>query len=405
MTKKVCIIGAGLAGLAAAYSLAEARNDVLVLEARDRVGGRTWSQTISNGALIERGAEYVDLTSFTLVQTVARLGLRLAPAGVSFYNREPRGGVKTTREEIFEAIHIVRQILAEHPERLFQESAFDVLKDAPIPSGARDAIVARLQTTNAHPAHDLSAYLLAHVPFSNAEGLHIAEGNQSIALKFAEKLNSRIKLSQKVESIEWSDSEARIHTNQGEKFEADICVITIPASVYSQIQFRPTLPKWKTDAIASVKYSHAAKLHVPLRKIPPATSILIVPDFVWSWTAKGADGNVQPIVGAYAGSMPALEKLKVFDGPRVWYERLKAMRPELEMEDTGIVLSTWSFDPFILGAYSVMTPNTKPDHYENLAKPIGCLHFAGEHTNGSPAGDMNTALESGYRVAKEIVQN
>ena len=87
---RVVVVGAGLAGLAAADALLTAGVDVTVLEARDRVGGRVWSVPFAGG-IVERGAEFV-LPCNTAVEAVAaRFGLRLAPKGTPYGRREPRG--------------------------------------------------------------------------------------------------------------------------------------------------------------------------------------------------------------------------------------------------------------------------------------------------------------------------
>ena len=96
---RVIIIGAGFAGLSAATSLADAGVDVTVLEARDRVGGRVWSQELvpgDPGTVIERGAEFVLDGYEQLTGWVARLGLELANTTMSYYVREPRGGEPVT---------------------------------------------------------------------------------------------------------------------------------------------------------------------------------------------------------------------------------------------------------------------------------------------------------------------
>src|SRR6185295_3177916 len=93
----VIVIGAGFAGLAAT-ELADRGVDVLVLEARDRVGGRVWSDR-AGGAVIERGAEFV-LDGYEVLRGhAARFGLELADTGMSYYVREPRG-VECTAEEL-----------------------------------------------------------------------------------------------------------------------------------------------------------------------------------------------------------------------------------------------------------------------------------------------------------------
>ena len=93
---RVCVIGAGFAGLAAADALARGGADVTVLDARDRVGGRVWTSHAPNGARIEMGAEFVTAGYTAVPETAARLGLELEPMGMSFTRREPRGGIGTT---------------------------------------------------------------------------------------------------------------------------------------------------------------------------------------------------------------------------------------------------------------------------------------------------------------------
>ena len=92
-TTRVCVIGAGFAGLAAAAALADGGLEPLVLEARERVGGRVHSRRLANGAVVELGAEFVEDDQQTLVATAARLGLAMAPAGIAYGDREPRGGL------------------------------------------------------------------------------------------------------------------------------------------------------------------------------------------------------------------------------------------------------------------------------------------------------------------------
>ena len=88
---RVVVIGAGFAGLAAADALAGAGIETVVLEARDRVGGRVWSVPFA-GATAERGAEFILPHDRELIATVQRLGLTLVRKGTLYGNREPRGG-------------------------------------------------------------------------------------------------------------------------------------------------------------------------------------------------------------------------------------------------------------------------------------------------------------------------
>ena len=179
-------------------------------------------------------------------------------------------------------------------------------------------------------------------------------------------------------------------------------LLAVPASVIGRIRFDPPLPAWKTEALARVAYGHAAKLFVPLRQVPPPSAVLSVPDHYWTWTATGADGAVQPVVSAFAGSAPALAALEVAAGPATWRRRLAALRPDLDLDD-GTVLSTWDDDPWIEAAYSTRTPAFDPADPALLARPVGPLHFAGEHTAGPWSGLMEGALRSGHRAAAELL--
>ena len=107
MSDRAAVIGAGLAGLSAADALVREGWEVEVLEARDRVGGRTCSRTLPNGALIEMGAEFI-LPGNTKVERLAHeLGLGVWDKGMRYGKREPRGGVGVTDAELAEGVAAV----------------------------------------------------------------------------------------------------------------------------------------------------------------------------------------------------------------------------------------------------------------------------------------------------------
>jgi monoamine oxidase len=278
-----------------------------------------------------------------------------------------------------------------------------VLAELPLHPGARQAIAARLQVSAGQPVSELAAAVLDHAgsTFSTRESLRVAGGNQRVALRLAERLPGAVHLGVPVQTVVWSERGVRVAV-AGAELEADACVLAVPASVVGRIRFDPPLPAWKAEALARVVYGHAAKLFVPLRRLPPPSAVLSVPDHFWTWTANGADGTVQPVVSAFAGSAPALAALQVANGPTAWRERLAALRPDLEL-DGGSVLSTWDDDPWVQAAYSTRSPAFRPDDPDLLARACGPLHFAGEHTAGPWAGLMEGALRSGHRAAAELL--
>ncbi|MGA9159596.1 MAG: FAD-dependent oxidoreductase, partial [Actinomycetota bacterium] len=96
----VVVIGAGFAGLAAALELLDAGLSVVVLEARERVGGRVLSLELENGEIAELGAEWIMPDDEVLQATIDRLGLPAAEAGVDYLRREPRGRGAVPMDEL-----------------------------------------------------------------------------------------------------------------------------------------------------------------------------------------------------------------------------------------------------------------------------------------------------------------
>ena len=402
---RVCVIGAGFAGLAAAAALADGGLEPLVLEARERVGGRVHSRRLANGAVVELGAEFVEDDHHTLVATARRLGLAMAPTGMAYGDREPRGGLGTDRATVLAEVGRLRGLLAERPGLAAPgRSVADVLAELPLDPGARQAIAARLQVSTGQPTEELAAAVLDHAgsSFSTRESLRVGGGNQRIALRLAERLPGAVHLGVPVRAVSWSQAGVRVAV-AGAELDAEACVLAVPASVMGRIAFDPPLPAWKAEALERVVYGHAAKLFVPLRRVPGPSAVLSVPDHYWTWTATGADGAVQPVVSAFAGSAPALTAIEVVAaGPATWRRRLAALRPDLEL-DRGAVLSTWDDDPWIQAAYSTRTPGFRPGDPDLLARPVGPLHFAGEHTAGPWSGLMEGALRSGHRAAAALL--
>jgi monoamine oxidase len=419
---RVCVVGAGFAGVAAAAALADGGVEPLVLEARERVGGRVHSRRLPNDTVVELGAEFIEHDQQAVAATAARLGLELVPTGMAYGDREPRGGLGVDRATLRAELDRLPRLLAaprrpaagreaggEAPGpptgRADGRSVAAVLAALPLHPGAREAIAARLQVSAALPVDQLAAGVLDHAgsTFSTRESLRVGGGNQGIALRLAARLPGAVHLGVPVQALAWSHDGVRV-TTPGGVLEADAAVLAVPASVTGRIRFEPPVPAWKARALARVVYGHAAKLFVPLRQVPPPSAVLSVPDHFWTWTARGGPaGPVQPVVSAFAGSAPALARLRVADGPATWLERLRALRPDLDLDEAGTVLSTWDDDPWVGAAYSTRGPASDPADAELLARPTGRLHFAGEHTAGPWAGLMEGALRSGRRAAAELL--
>src|SRR5215475_13979454 len=119
---RVVIAGAGFAGLMAADRISRSGHEVVVLEARDRVGGRVWSAELVPGdprTVVERGAEFV-LDGYDVMRMLlSDLGLDLADTGMSYYEREPRGGLEpVTKGEVTECAQVIAAVAANAPPHI-----------------------------------------------------------------------------------------------------------------------------------------------------------------------------------------------------------------------------------------------------------------------------------------------
>ena len=395
---RVAVVGAGLAGLAAADAIAAAGHEPVVLEARERVGGRVHSRTLDNGAVVEMGAEFILPGCTEVVGLADRFGLGLWDKGMRYGRREPRG-VEVPDGAMEAAVEAIGAALAAGGGA--GQSVPALLSGLDIDPGARAAIIARAEVSAAAPGELVPADelgLLARISDQPSPG--IAGGNQRLAEALADAIGrERIKLGEPVRAIADEGDGLVIAADAG-SFRADRCVIAVPATVLGRIELRPALPD-VNDALASIAYGHAAKLFVPLPGPVAPSATLAVHDRYWAWTASGDEEGVsQPVVSAFAGSAAALERLAVESGPRPWAERLAALRPDLEIYPARAVLSTWDDDEWVGAAYSVATPDAAA---VTLGRSHGRIAFAGEHLAGEMSALMEGAIRSGHAPAATVL--
>jgi monoamine oxidase len=398
---RAVVVGAGFAGLAAADALARAGAEVVVLEARDRVGGRVWSRELENGAVVEMGAEFILPGEHVILGLVERFGLGLWDKGMRYGDREPRG-VDTDRSRVMAAAETVRRALEERGAAAARLSAADLLHGLPLDAAPREAILSRCELSSGNTSDLVSAAALAHVAAVADDACpSVAGGNQRVALALARELGEAVRLRAPVERIAWHEQGVRVRA-AGAELEGDACVVAAPASVLSRIAFDPPLPERVAAAVDGVVYGHAAKLFVPLKEEAAPSAVLSVPERYWTWTANGAGGGAQRVLSAFVGSAPALAALDVAEGPETWLASIARLRPDLALEPEGVLLSTWDDDPWLGAAYSTLTPGCSSG--EALTEPVGPLVFAGEHTAGEWASLMEGALRSGLRAAEQVLR-
>ena len=390
----VVVIGAGLAGLAAADTLALEGVDVTVLEATDRIGGRVWSAPFFGLGTVERGAEFVLPGESEVVGLVERFGLELFDKGMLYANREPRGAGTITTDELKAVFdRLVAEGVSGH-------TIAQALRGVPTPVAA--ALGARAQISNAYDVGDLGVeeFFTATGGINDLPTQTVAGGNVRIAECLASSLRDPVRLRTPATAVSHSDSGVAISTPDGQ-LEADAAVVAVPGRVIDDIDFSPTLPAGKRSE--SLRFGHAAKLFVALKRPVAPSAVMSVPDVYWCWTQLGPSGEPLPILAAFAGSREALDHLDVDSGPARWLEKLGELRPDVELDTTRVLLATWHDQPSFRSMVVARSVSAPVDDDE-LARPIGRLAFAGEHTAGLEwHGTMEGAVRSGQRAARDVV--
>ena len=398
--RRVVVIGAGFAGLVAADALRTDGAEVTVLEARDRVGGRVWSVPFGDGAIVERGAEFI-LPGYESMEALAtRFGIPMVLKGTPYGRRVPVGDEAVPQADLENAFTRIADTRT--PDAA---SAADVIAGLGLDPPVEALIRTRVAISNGHPVDDLEASVLDEgaSTFGDFDNHTLEGGNMRLADALAAELGDAVHLSSPVQKVRWSDGEVSVATERDE-LEADAAVVAIPTAPLAEIEFDPPLEGATADALRAVTYGQNSKLFLRLRSPAPPSAIMSVAGHFWTYTQLGADGEPAPFVVGYTGTSSAIEALGGSDDVERWVAALLALRQDLDLEPGDTLLSSWDDDPWVRGSYSARTISS-PLRDDDLARPIGPLFFAGEHTAGEWHGLMEGALRSGRRAAEQVISS
>lgn len=402
---KIAVIGAGLAGLSAADVLAQNGHEPIVFEARDRVGGRTWSLRLDDERVIERGAEFIYSTDYAVRALAARFQLPIVSHGVRFARRTVAGGF-VSASELEADIAQLENALVRLQENGNTSISFATVAEAAFGlSFASHPVYLRISTSLAGDPEVANASALlsedAAERFIADEGRFL-DGNQQLALHLAGSLPTPVILNTPIVRIEQRDTGFIVTDVSGLAIAVDACVLAVPLPLLDRIELVPNLLESMREALDHLVMGVAAKISIPLQRNTPDDSALQHDrDHWWMWQSLSRDGETRvPLITGFAGGHDALLSLEVGDGPDAWTQEI-SRRFDWESEGQDAVITNWMADPWALGAYSFAGLEWRVEDLSALQQSVGRFVLAGEHTGLHAT--MNGAVESGQRAASVLL--
>ena len=429
----ILIIGAGGAGLAAAAELARCRRRVLVLEARDRIGGRIWAQHLPDLAVpIEYGAEFIHghaLTTMDILRRGGKTALESTDTHVSL-----RAGEAATGNDFF---HDVQRAMLTSAQLQRQDLSFDAFLDqsqslsaearayARMMAEGFDAADTRRASARAIVAEWTSGMLSDDAPQARPQG-----GYDALLATLAVSLQStglRLQLQTIVREVRWSQGSVEIEgTFIGRPFRASAprAIITLPLGVLQQspdtpgaVHFSPALEE-KRPALQGLASGPAIKLMLRFasafweeldggRYRNAAFFHTSGEGFRTFWTQLPVR---VPLLVAWAGGPRAVRLSSSGASADIVAHARDALRAMFGIHYPvaaalqGWYYHDWQRDPFARGAYSYAVVGGS-DARAVLAAPLAnTLFFAGEATDTEgESGTVTGALQSGLRAAREAL--
>lgn len=418
--KTIIVIGAGCAGLGAGAQLRREGANVIVLEARDRIGGRVHTDW-SMGAPFEVGAGWIhgpskENPTKQLCDSI----------GSSYFLTDDDNAVTFSAEGdewSDERLTEVAEKLYEHLEEIEEElevwddrTFVDVIRDLK-PSLLRDpdmvwALSAYVEFSAGAPIEDLSAVTFMQTDAYPGSDVIVTSGYDKMLTPLTEGIDLRLKTP--VTEIAYTDDGVTVQTPSG-TIEGDYCICSVPLGVLKSgnIVFIPPLPEDVQDSIDEIGFNSVTKIAFKFEE--PFWDVE-TQYFGIATESKGrwnywlnyrtfSDENILlgVSVGAYAPIADAMSDAEITaDALNV----LSDVWGEDEVSEPIEMLRTnWSQDPYAMGTYAYPRPGTRPSTFDDLADPIGGrLFFCGEHTFFDHVGTTHGAYLSGVRSAKHVLK-
>ncbi|GAA3214627.1 NAD(P)/FAD-dependent oxidoreductase [Microbacterium terregens] len=446
LNRDVVIVGAGAAGLTAANALRKAGLSVAVLEARDRVGGRLWTDVI-DGAMLEIGGQWVSPDQDALIDTLADLGLETYDRyreGDSVYV-DQTGRLTRFTGEIFPVPPATEKAMVdlidtldglaaqmdpdrpwEHPDaEALDRISFEAwLAERTDDQEARDNIAlfiaGAMLTKPAHAFSTLQALLMAASAGSfshlvDADFIldkRVVGGLQQVPLLLAERLGDDVFLGRPVRTLEWGDGTGVTAIADDVTVRARFAILALAPNLYPRISFVPALPRLQHQMHQHLSMGFVIKVHAvydrPFWREQGLSGTAFSPyeisheaydntnhgDERGTLVAFVSDRNADDVFRVSAGERKEriLESLSHYYGP-------EAKNPVVYYE------SDWGSEEWTRGAYAASFDLGGLHRYgADLRDPVGPIHFACSDLAGAGYQHVDGAIRMGRLVASHIIE-
>lgn len=404
--RRVVVVGAGLAGLAAADALARAGFEVVVFEARDRVGGRvlTIRDPLTGGRHTEAGAELFAAEDVRLRALARRFRLAVEPREIPFSvvyraGRRHTAAAFTTPRVQADLERYKARVRALSGAGLDARSVASLIREMKLGDRARFLVTHGTREDYGVEPESLSLAFYAeqqrlrtrHLP-----ALRFRTGADLLPLALARGRDVRLETS--VSAITWSRAGVTV-TAGGDDLDADAAVVAVPVPVLGTIEFDPEPTPALQAAIEELRYGHGVKTVLQYEK------------------GFRARGNVAADLSFQAASIADNRVVTAYTAGRngLLYGTIsKHTRPLLVADELGEVFPgsrgryllgdsyAWHTDGWSLGTAVAYAPGQVSRFQEVIRRPLGRIHFAGEHTDAL-AGTMEGAIRSGQRAGAAVI--
>ncbi|MGW3956577.1 flavin monoamine oxidase family protein [Streptomyces sp. NPDC004752] len=419
------VIGAGFAGVTAARELRAKGLRPLVLEARDRIGGRTWTADF-NGVSVEMGGESVDEKQPYVWNEVKRYGTELSTGlGADRYYFPKDGGfapiptadvipkLKSLFSPMFDGSKdyfprpfepLYREDLLRELDKLSMRDRLNQLRLSPEDeswiNGATGGLSGGSSTRGAFTMLAQSWALSGHTfeGYLSINTYHPKLGTGQLLQSMLKDASAELRLKSPVTKIEQGNGQVRVTVRSGQVFTAPVAVLAVPVNIWKNISFSPALPsEYLSVSKAGIGVPNVQKLWLHVKgntgrfATNPAEGTRLGAVRPHSTLA---DGGTLMFGFAYDPTLDCSNRAAV-------QSELRKIVPEAEV--VAVKAHSWAADPFALGGWSCRHPGTLTGPFRSIQKPQGRIAFAGSDIANGWSGYIDGAIESGITAAKQAV--